>query len=199
MKSRSSKEIQAAYLSLSDSDRDSVIRDVLTNKLTQQQVFEKYLKSKSEDNRDMDAYYIARDAVKFISGDLTAEDLGITIKVDLDNEKYPDEAVGTITISIKEYNTILKRLDRIERRLGIKGVVNKQKRPSMENAPKDIICQAKACKVLGCGKSTIKHWADKGLVNAYCDGLHVFYSEYELMNSGIVKEYLRDKKHNKQF
>lgn len=58
----------------------------------------------------------------------------------------------------------------------------------MANAT-DLINQAEACKYIGCGKSTIKRWADKGLIAGYTKGQQVFYSKSELDKSKVVIEH----------
>ena len=70
----------------------------------------------------------------------------------------------------------------------VAGNIESRKPISMANAT-DLINQAEACKYIGCGKSTIKRWADKGLIAGYTKGQQVFYSKSELDKSKVVIEH----------
>ena len=86
--------------------------------------------------------------------------------------------------------SLLKRLERVERRLGLRSQINKETRkPAADTDATDLISQAEACRYIGCGKSTIKRWADRGLVTGYLKGKRVYYSRRELDRSEVVKEH----------
>lgn len=137
-----------------------------------------------DEERDEEAFFAARDAAQFVAGKI-----GISaICPELEDE--PEEDEETITLSRSEYEKLLKRLERVERRLGLRSQINIESRKpiSMANAT-DLINQAEACKYIGCGKSTIKRWADKGLIAGYTKGQQVFYSKSELDKSKVVIEH----------
>lgn len=156
---------------------------VLEGARSEQWVFNNYVKIPDEE-RDEEAFFAARDAAQFVAGKI-----GISaICPKLEDE--PEEDEETITLSRSEYEKLLKRLERVERRLGLRSQINIESRKpiSMANAT-DLINQAEACKYIGCGKSTIKRWADKGLIAGYTKGQQVFYSKSELDKSKVVIEH----------
>lgn len=156
---------------------------VLEGSRSEQWVFNNYVKIPDEE-RDEEAFFAARDAAQFVAGKI-----GISaICPELEDE--PEEDEETITLSRSEYEKLLKRLERVERRLGLRSQINIESRKpiSMANAT-DLINQAEACKYIGCGKSTIKRWADKGLIAGYTKGQQVFYSKSELDKSKVVIEH----------
>lgn len=156
---------------------------VLEGVRSEQWVFDNYVKI-PEEERDEEAFFAARDAAQFVAGKI-----GISaICPELEDE--PEEDEETITLSRSEYEKLLKRLERVERRLGLRSQINIESRKpiSMANAT-DLINQAEACKYIGCGKSTIKRWADKGLIAGYTKGQQVFYSKSELDKSKVVIEH----------
>ena len=109
-----------------------------------------------------------------------------------------EEEEETITLSLSEYKKLLRRLDRVERRLGLRvGSLEKVPRKDISEAPDDLIGQAHACRLIGCGKTTIKRWANKGLITGYQKGRSVYYSRRELIGSPVVKDY-KDSKSNKE-
>ena len=110
----------------------------------------------------------------------------------------PEEEEETITLSLSEYKKLLRRLDRVERRLGLRvGSLEKVPRKDISEAPDDLIGQADACRLIGCGKTTIKRWANKGLITGYQKGRSVYYSRRELIGSPVVKDY-KDSQSNKE-
>lgn len=156
---------------------------VLEGARSEQWVFNNYVKIPDEE-RDEEAFFAARDAAQFVAGKI-----GISaICPELEDE--PEEDEETITLSRSEYEKLQKRLERVERRLGLRSQINIESRKpiSMANAT-DLINQAEACKYIGCGKSTIKRWADKGLIAGYTKGQQVFYSKSELDKSKVVIEH----------
>ena len=155
-------------------------------------VFNQYVRDVPEDERNETLFYAARDAAQFLAGKI-----GISsICPDLEDE--PEEEEETITLSLSEYKKLLRRLDRVERRLGLRvGSLEKVPRKDISEAPDDLIGQADACRLIGCGKTTIKRWANKGLITGYQKGRSVYYSRRELIGSPVVKDY-KDSKSNKE-
>lgn len=156
---------------------------VLEGARSEQWVFNNYVKIPDEE-RDEEAFFAARDAAQFVAGKI-----GISaICPELEDE--PEEDEETITLSRSEYEKLLKRLERVERRLGLRvGTVEKAERKDISEAPDDLIPQVEACRYIGCGKSTIKRWADKGLIAGYVKGRSIMYSRKELDKSKVVIEH----------
>lgn len=156
---------------------------VLEGARSEQWVFNNYVKI-PDDERDEEAFFAARDAAQFVAGKI-----GISaICPELEDE--PEEDEETITLSRSEYEKLLKRLERVERRLGLRvGTVEKAERKDISEAPDDLIPQVEACRYIGCGKSTIKRWADRGLITGYVKGRSIMYSRKELDKSKVVIEH----------
>lgn len=180
---------------------------VIRQAMTQQDVFIKYVARAGED-RDEAVYFAALEAAKYSDGTLTLRELlpeTDNPEIDkLDADKGPDPKTkqdydpnelfvnddGIVTLSKKAYDTLLRRLERVERLLGLRSPKNKLTRKSLsEYKGKDIISQAEAMRLIGCGKTTIKRWADEGMIQAYTQGTHVYYSQRELLQSDVVIEY----------
>lgn len=164
--------------------------EVLETKRSESWVFNRYVRDVPEDERNETLFYAARDAAQFLAGKI-----GISaICPDLEDETEEEEE-ETITLSISEYKKLLRRLDRVERRLGLRvGSLEKVPRKDISEAPDDLIGQADACRLIGCGKTTIKRWANKGLITGYQKGRSVYYSRRELIGSPVVKDYKDSKK-----
>ena len=167
--------------------------EVLETKRSESWVFNRYVRDVPEDERNETLFYAARDAAQFLAGKI-----GISsICPDLEDEPEEEEE-ETITLSISEYKKLLRRLDRVERRLGLRvGSLEKVPRKDISEAPDDLIGQADACRLIGCGKTTIKRWANKGLITGYQKGRSVYYSRRELIGSPVVRDY-KDSKSNKE-
>lgn len=169
--------------------------EILENKRSETWVFNQYVRDVPEDKQNETLFYAARDAAMFLVGKI-----GISsICPDLEDEpEEEEEQEETITLSLSEYKKLLLRLDRVERRLGLRvGDVAPAPRKDISEAPDDLIGQADACRLIGCGKTTIKRWANKGLITGYQKGRSVYYSRRELIGSPVVRDY-KDSKSNKE-
>lgn len=166
--------------------------EVLETKRSESWVFNRYVRDVPEDERNETLFYAARDAAQFLAGKI-----GISsICPDLEDEpEEEEEQEETITLSLSEYKKLLLRLDRVERRLGLRvGDVAPAPRKDISEAPDELIGQADACRMIGCEKTTIKQWANKGLITRYQKGYNVYYSRRELLGSSVVKDYKDSKK-----
>jgi len=168
--------------------------EVLEMKRSESWVFNQYVRDVPEDERNETLFYAARDAAQFLAGKI-----GISaICPDLEDEPEEEEEEETITLSLSEYKKLLLRLERVERRLGLRvGDVAPAPRKDISEAPDELIGQADACRLIGCAKTTIKQWANKGLITRYQKGYNVYYSRRELLGSPVVKDY-KDSKSNKE-
>lgn len=160
--------------------------EVLEGRHSETWVFDHYIRNVEDADQDETLYCAARDAAQYLTGKISL----CALCPDLDDEPEQEEP-DTITLSRTEYNNILKRLERLERRLGLRvGSVEKAPRKDISEAPGDLITQAEACRYIGCGKSTIKRWADRGHITGYRTGKSTQYSLSELKRSSVVQDYL---------
>lgn len=162
--------------------------DVLQNRRSETWVFIHYVREVPEEERDPALFYAARDAAQFLTGKISIS--AICPELDDEPEEEPEPDDDAITLSRKEYEKLLKRLERVERRLGLRvGTTDRAPRKDLSEAPADLISQVDACKYIGCGKSTIKRWADKGLLTGYKKGRSVCFSRKEIDRAPVVKEH----------
>lgn len=192
---RKNQEInQAIAILQKKGDKVSLTQaEVLIGRRSEVWVFGYYVRDVSEQNRDESVYCAARDAALFLSGKIELADLipGYDQETNVDISHTCD----TITLSISEFSSLVKRVERLERRAGLPKGTNTVKRKSVKEAPADdLISQIEACKYIGCGKTTIKRWADNGFITGYLKGLNVYYSKRELDRSAVVKEHRSNKK-----
>ena len=135
--------------------------EVLECKRSESWVFNHYVHDVPENERNERLFYAARDAAQYLSGKI-----GISAICPELEDSPEDVDEDTITIPRSEFDKLLKRLERVERRLGLRvGSVEKAERKDISEAPDDLIPQVEACRYIGCGKSTIKRWADRASSN----------------------------------
>ena len=139
---------------------------VLSDRLNERSVFDKYVAGVAEADRSEGIYYACRDPVEEM-----------------------------ITITASEFKELLRRVERLERRAGLQKKISATKRKRVEDiSTDDLISQIDACKYIGCSKTTIKRWADNGFITGYQKGLNVYYSKRELNRSVVVKEHRLNRK-----
>lgn len=161
--------------------------EVLEMKRSESWIFNQYVRDVPEDERNETLFYAARDAAQFLAGKIGISSICPDLEDEPEEEEEQDE---TITLSRREYNNLLKRLERVERKLGLKSQINRISRKLVSEAdPEDLMSQADACRYIGCGKTTIKRWADRGFLTGYKDGQRIFYSKKEIDKSKVVKEH----------
>lgn len=180
---RKQQEInRAAAILRKKGDRISMAQAVvLEEKQTETLLFKEYVLSVGEDKKDDQYFFALRDAARFAAGGLELEELVP------DWDKYPVEESseiesGSVTLSRKDYNKLLLRIERLEQWIGLSRKPATQKPVVMPEDMNmdDMMKQSEACQYLACGKNTIKKWAAKGLVQAYQKGKFVYYSKKEL-------------------
>lgn len=194
---RKSEKINKAIAILSKKgDRISMIQaDVLKERRTEVWVFEHFVRDMTKAEQDEEVYCAARDAAQYLTGRIELSEL----IPGYDEEEEVEIEEEMICVSASEFKKLVKRVDRLERRLGLKKEISVFKRKSVEEAPADdLIPQIEACKYVGCGKTTIKRWANNGFITGYVKGLNVYYSKRELDCSTIVKEHRMNKKEGKE-
>ncbi len=155
--------------------------EVLEMKRSESWVFNRYVRDVPEDERNETLFYAARDAAQFLAGKI-----GISsICPDLEDEpEEEEEQEETITLSRHEYDNLLQRLERVERKLRLHQC-NHEKISKKTSG--DLISQVDACLYIGCGKSTIKRWADRGVLTRYKKKQRIFYSKKEIDKSKVIK------------
>lgn len=190
---RKSQEISKAIAILrKKGDKISMIQaDVLKERRTEVWVFEHFVRDMAKSEQDEEVYCAARDAAQYLAGRIELAEL---IPGYEEEEKVETEE-EMICVSASEFKKLLKRVERLERRLGLKKEIPVSKRKSVEEATADdLIPQIEACKYVGCSKTTIKRWANNGFITGYMKGLKVYYSKRELDGSAVVKEHRMSKK-----
>lgn len=151
--------------------------EVLTNRLNERSVFDKYVAHVSEAERDETLYYACRDAARFLQGRLTLEELipdASDAQTDIPaNDDNPD----TITLSRKEFNALLARIEKLERWTGLKRKPAPVRLPSLPPAsnPADYVTQNEAARMLGIGKRSMRSYVDRGEIHAWQYGKFVVY------------------------
>lgn len=155
--------------------------EILENKRSETWVFNQYVRDVPEDKQNETLFYAARDAAMFLAGKI-----GISsICPDLEDEpEEEEEQEETITLSRHEYDNLLQRLERVERKLRLHQC-NHEKISKKTSG--DLISQVDACLYIGCGKSTIKRWADRGVLTRYKKKQRIFYSKKEIDKSKVIK------------
>lgn len=177
----STKQIQKvlAYLKDKDDAISAAQYNVLINEMNETQVFNTYMSSLPEEERNEDVYYAARDAARFRVGKLPLSAV-IPDAEDDDNDTDDD----TVTIKHSQLEDILKRLDRLEKRVGI----SIETKP-LHKAPADVMTIEEAAAWVGCGERTISRWAHKGCFTTYRNSGRGYFSKSEIEKSLVYQEY----------
>lgn len=194
---RTNKEISYAVALLRQKgDRISLTQaEVLEKRLTEKVVFERYVVNVPAEEKDEAIFFASRDAARYLAGGITLEELIPDAEDTLTESNIPelDSSDGEmILVSKRTLQNLLLRVNRLELMAGIRNNQMKIKRKSTTtgNMPDDLISQVEVTRLLRCGKSTIKRWADRGYVTGYQKDGRVFYSKKEIRNSQAFKEYL---------
>lgn len=168
-----------AYLKDKEDAISVAQHNVLINEMNETQVFNTYMSSLPEEERNEDVYYAARDAARFLTGKLPLS--AMIPDSDDDNDTEEDD---TIIIKRSQLEEILKRLERLEKRVGI----CVETKP-LHKAPDDIMTIEEAAAWVGCGERTISRWAHKGCFTTYRNSGRGYYSKSEIEKSLVYQEY----------
>ena len=169
-----------AYLKDKEDAISVAQHNVLINEMNETQVFNTYMSSLPEEERNEDVYYAARDAARFRVGKLPLSAV-IPDAEDDDNDTEDDD---TVTIKRRQLEDILKRLERLEKRVGI----SRESKP-FHKAPDDIMTIEEAAAWAGCGERTIRRWAQKGCFTSYRKSGRYYFSKSEIEKSLVYQEY----------
>ena len=166
-----------------------IMAEVLQSGMTEQQVFQKYVIAVAETDRNEGIFFAARDAARFTSGHIGLEELIPDVCSMSEADFSAAGALGTmveekgsVTLSCKDYNNLINRIERLEQWVGFR-----RKPTTVKPAPmpedmniKDMVIQRQACTCLKCSKISIKKLVAQKVLHAYQKGRNVYYSQKEL-------------------
>lgn len=156
---------------------------VLSNRLNERSVFDKYVTNVPEADRSEEMFFAARDAARYLKGDISLDVLlpGLE-EVTGEAVAEEEEEAGTVTLSRKDFNSLLNRIERLEQWVGFRRkptTVKPVPMPEDMNI-KDMVIQRQACACLKCSKITIKKLVAQKVLHAYQKDRNVYYSQKEL-------------------
>ncbi len=158
---------------------------VIENRWTDIEVFNTYLAGKSDGERNMEIYWACRDAAKFVRGELEVSSLVPGLEITPEREEVDEEKnePGTITISRKEFDSLLRRIEKLERWTGLKRRTEPARlKPLPQGADRsDYVNQNEACRLLGISKKSMRGYADRGEVKAWQDRKFVVYLRKDIL------------------
>ena len=150
---------------------------VIENRWTDIEVFNHYLAGKSDGERNMVTYWACRDAAQFVHGQLDVSALIPEMEVTPSQDEEPDNEPGMVTLSRKEFNSLLRRIEKLERWTGLK---RKPESPRLKPLPQgadlnDYVQQSDVCRLTGFDKKRMRGCVDRGEIKAWTKGRYVFY------------------------
>lgn len=164
-----------------------VLLDVITNKMTSEDVFRKYMKEISDEERSVDKYYKARDAAMFLNGDINIESL------------FPGAEPYNPSADEKEYSSLdAKALKKLLKILSdLQKEVTKLKKAQVKFIPvkhtinnkESLISRKEAAEYIGCSVFNLSKWTELELVPAYMIGKKYYYKPSELDDNKQIKNY----------
>lgn len=165
---------------------------VIENRWTDREVFSHYLSGKSEEERDMNLYWACRDAAQFVHGNLEAA----TLVPDLygmpreEEDSMEPDTGETVTLSRKDFNDLLRRIEKLERWTGLKRRAEPARlKPLPQGADRaDYVNQNEACRLLGISKRSMRGYADRGEVKAWQDRKFVVYLRKDILKLKAQKQ-----------
>lgn len=191
---RTNSEIKQAISCLNTKgDRTAAEQiNVLHARMTESKVFQAYVVNVGEDNRDEAMYYACRDAAQFLSGTLSLCELTGMSAEECASVQEVNMPADIITLSREDYDTLIARIERLEKWTGFK---RKEEAGSLVPKPlplnmdiTKLMSQNEACKLLRCGKNTIKRYASRGLIRSYKKGKNTYYIRQELIDKIINRK-----------
>ena len=114
---------------------------VLSDRLNERSVFDKYVAGVAEADRSEGIYYACRDAARFLKGELTLDEL----IPDHEQEDDIEPVEEMITITASEFRELLRRVERLERRAGLQKKISATKRKRVEDISTDDLIFADRC------------------------------------------------------
>lgn len=163
---------------------------VIENRWTDIEVFNHYLAGKSDEERDMNLYWACRDAAQFVHGQLDVSALIPEMEVTPSQDEEPDNEPEMVTLSRKEFNNLLRRIEKLERWTGLKRRTEPARlKPLPQGADRaDYVNQNEACRLLGISKRSMRGYADRGEVKAWQDRKFVVYLRKDILKLKAQKQ-----------
>ena len=163
---------------------------VIENRWTDIEVFNHYLAGKSDGERNMVTYWACRDAAQFVHGQLDVSALIPEMEVMPSQDEEPDNEPGMVTLSRKEFNSLLRRIEKLERWTGLKRRTETARlKPLPQGADRaDYVNQNEACRLLGISKRSMRGYADRGEVKAWQDRKFVVYLRKDILKLKAQKQ-----------
>ena len=150
---------------------------VIENRWTDIEVFNHYAAGKSDEERDMNLYWACRDAAQFVHGNLEAATLVPDLYGMPQEEADKPDTGETVTLSRKDFNDLLRRIEKLEYWTGLKRRPESTRLPLLPDTVDmaDYMQQHEACKLLGYTKKKIRGCADRGELKAWQKSRYVYY------------------------
>lgn len=163
---------------------------VIENRWTDIEVFNHYAAGKSDDERDMNLYWACRDAAKFVHGQLDVTALVPEMEEAAEHDDGQDNERDTVTLSRKEFNSLLRRIEKLERWTGLKRRAEPARlKPLPQGADRsDYLNQNEACRLLGISKRSMRGYANRGEVKAWQDRKFVVYLRKDILKLKAPKQ-----------
>lgn len=163
---------------------------VIENRWTDIEVFNHYLAGKSDEERNMVTYWACRDAAQFVHGQLDVTALIPEMEVTPSQDEEADNEPEMVTLSRKEFNNLLRRIEKLERWTGLKRRTEPARlKPLPQGADRsDYVNQNEACRLLGISKKSIRGYADRGEVKAWQDRKFVVYLRKDILKLKAQKQ-----------
>jgi len=98
-------------LSAMPSKENDARRQVLELNMTEKQVFDEYVKNIGMEDRDENVYYAARDAARYLAGQLEATDIVPGIKFPDERNVMPEDTI----MKFKNFSALITRINMLEK------------------------------------------------------------------------------------
>lgn len=188
---RTKQEInQALGILYSRGDKISMLQaDILENRRSARQIFQKMVMDVPQESRDEDAFFAARDAGMFLEGKLELEDFLPEVEPQI--RKESEQTKVKVSVSLDYLITLTTRIERLEKQVCfLLERRNKSVYKHQADANKqDYLTQTQAYKYIGCSQLTLIRWTKDGMVRGYRKGSHVYYSKSELDINPTVQNF----------
>lgn len=166
--------------------------EVISNRLNERGVFDKYVMCVPESERDESLFFAVRDAARFLKGDISLEVLipGVE-EIPVSSVPSPVKERKVVPyLAFQELERKVKQLEKLvddlckERRQRSEY----QKRPDENRS--DFISQQAAVEYVKCTRETLSSWQKKGYITGYRRAGRTYYSKSELESSSVVQNFI---------
>jgi len=187
---RRKEDIQCLIEALSSTPNkeNDARRTVLEMNLTESQVFNEWVKNIGMEERDENVYYAARDAARYLNGQLEATD--IVPDIVLPSAEYDiDEDV--ISISVKDFNALVERVAKLEKIMEtFSHNESRVKKPNKD----DLISIGEATRLYNVNYKTFLRWIQNGWLSAVDKGKYHFVSVHEIESNPKLMHYINERR-----